>query len=69
MKLCIKNLADQNGYTKIRLAKELNMSRQYIYSLYDGSVKSIKIEKERMFYYVKKRNRIKNKKYTAVLRI
>lgn len=44
MKLCIKNLADQNGYTKIRLAKELNMSRQYIYSLYDGSVKSIKIE-------------------------
>ena len=44
MKLCIKNLADQNGYTKIKLAKELNMSRQYIYSLYDGSVKSIKIE-------------------------
>lgn len=44
MKLCIKNLADQNGYTKIRLAKELDMSRQYIYSLYDGSVKSIKIE-------------------------
>ncbi len=44
MKLCIKNLADQNGYTKIRLAKELNMSRQYAYSLYDGSVKSIKIE-------------------------
>ena len=44
MKLCIKNLADQNGYTKIKLAKELDMSRQYIYSLYDGSVKSIKIE-------------------------
>lgn len=44
MKLCIKNIAEQNGYTKVRLARELNTSRQYIYSLYDGSVKSIKIE-------------------------
>lgn len=44
MKLCIKNLAEQNGYTKVRLSRELNTSRQYIYSLYDGSVKSIKIE-------------------------
>ena len=44
MKLCIKKLAEKNGITKTKLAQELDVSRQYIYSLYDGSVKSIKIE-------------------------
>lgn len=44
MKLCIKNLVEQNGFTKVGLAKKLDVSRQYIYSLYDGTVKSIKIE-------------------------
>ena len=44
MKLCIKNLVEQNGFTKLGLAKKLDVSRQYIYSLYDGTVKSIKIE-------------------------
>lgn len=44
MKLCIKNLVEQNGFTKVGLAKKLDVSRQYIYSLYDGTVKSVKIE-------------------------
>ena len=44
MKLCIKNLVEQNGFTKVGLAKKLDVSRQYMYSLYDGTVKSIKIE-------------------------
>lgn len=44
MKLCIKDLVEQNGFTKVGLAKKLDVSRQYIYSLYDGTVKSIKIE-------------------------
>lgn len=44
MELCIRELAEENGFTKTKLAKELNVSRQYVYSLYDGSVKSVKIE-------------------------
>lgn len=45
MKLCIKNLVDKSGYTKNAVAEKLGVTRQYVYSLYNGTVKEITIER------------------------
>lgn len=45
MKLCIKNLVDKSGYTKKAVAEKLGVTRQYVYSLYNGTVKEITIER------------------------
>lgn len=44
MKLCIKKMLDENNISKQKIADTLNVSRQYVYSLYNGTTKTIRVE-------------------------